>query len=118
MQAEIIHNERRAHRRYRVGLELAYRLPDGKGGTATALEMSSGGMLLDAGTPLPLHREVGMVIEWPIRLQAICALELVVIGTTVRTAGRCTAVRIGSYQFRARPFQQPEIATRRVLEVA
>ena len=125
MQCEIIHGDRRAHHRYRVDLELSYRLSAANGGTetgsATALEMSRGGVLLEADGPLPLGRAVDIVIPWPIPLQGVCALDLLIRGTTVRAAGRRrTAIQTASYQFKTRgrqSFFQEDAAARTTLAI-
>jgi hypothetical protein len=123
--AEVIHGERRAHRRYRVDLELRYALASKSGavetGAARAIEMSRAGVMLEAGEPLPLGLPVDIVIPWPMRLQGACALELVITGATVRTVGLCTAVRITRYQFRtcgAQSFGLDEAPAPRTLVMA
>lgn len=122
---EIIHGERRAHRRYRVDLALQYALEPKSGAVATgwgrAVEMSRAGVLMELGEPLPLGLPVDIVIPWPMRLQGACALELVITGATVRTVGQCTAVRIARYQFRtcgAQSFRLEEAPARRTLAMA
>jgi len=124
MQSELIHGDRRAHRRYRVDLDLKFRLSEASGeavaGAAMALEMSRGGVLLEADRALPLGCAVDIVIDWPIPLQGVCALDLVITGTTVRADGRRTAVRADTYEFRTRgrqSFYQEEPTMRRTLAV-
>src|ERR1044072_5068767 len=126
MGMPVIHGERRAHRRYRVDLSLRYALaPKGGGvetGTATAIEMSRAGVLLQSGeTALPVGSAVEIVIPWPMRLQGACALELVITGSTVRANGPCTAVRIATYQFRTcgpQSFEMEEAREGRALGMA
>jgi hypothetical protein len=97
-------NDRRSEHRYPVKLALDYRIVlrdrkvvTGIGGT---VDISSGGILVQTANSLPRGVPIELFIAWPARLNNTVALKLHVIGQTVRTQGRCTAVLIRRHAFR------------------
>jgi hypothetical protein len=64
--------------------------------------MGSGGILFTTEEKLPLGRMVEVSVNWPARLDGICALQFVATGRVVRTDGHRAAVRIERYEFRTR----------------
>src|SRR5689334_7485366 len=104
LAVETIRGDRRAHRRYEVGLELRYKVlaPGGaeRAGFGTAHNLSRGGVLLHSNEALPVGLQVEVSLQWPFRLQNVCPLDLVIVGQTVRVGAGATAVRTSSYSFR------------------
>jgi len=98
---------RRAHQRYPIELDLRYRpLPYGwparKEGFGKTLDLGSGSVFFSADQPLPRGLHVELSIDWPVRLDDVCALQLLITGKVVRSCGRETAVQIMHHEFRTR----------------
>ncbi len=106
---EEIGGNRRAARRYDLGLVLRWSLLDrGKPtdwGTGWTVNFSSGGILFQAGCKLPIGFKVRLSIAWPIQLRDV-PLQLSVIGRIVRSDGDRVAVRMVQHEFRTAPVQQ------------
>jgi PilZ domain len=122
---DIIRGDRRASRRYDVGLELRYRIITANGsgrlGFGTARNLSRGGVLVQTDEPLPTGLQVELCVKWPYQLQNVCPLDLVIIGHTVRLDGARTAVRSASYSFHtrgARFFDEDAGESKRLLAIA
>lgn len=71
-------------------------------GSGTTLNMGSGGILFTTEEKLPLGRMVEVSVNWPARLDGVCALQFVATGRVVRTDGHRAAVRIERYEFKTR----------------
>ncbi len=69
-------------------------------GTGRTLNMSSGGVLFTATSPVAPGRNVEISISWPAQLNARCGLRLLARGVVVRCEGGKVAVRIRQYEFR------------------
>src|SRR3954451_13096351 len=96
--------ERRFDRRYRIALDLRWKLvrrrkvlDSGKGAT---VDLSSGGILFCAGRELPAGEGVEISISWPALLHNTAPMLLVVSGRIVRCGGGQTAIQIGQHEFR------------------
>ena len=99
--------DRRASGRYPIEAEADYRLyRQGRlvqAGRARTINLSSSGVLFDAGKPLTPGIRIELSIPWPARLgEEGVALRLWVEGRTVRAQAGATALRILSYEFRTR----------------
>lgn len=96
-------NERRVKARYPVELKVRYQvlgassLSDGVGQT---VNMSSSGMLLTGAMDLPEGARLKLFVEWPSLLNGTTPLQLITVGTVVRSAPSGTSVVFESYQFR------------------
>jgi hypothetical protein len=64
------------------------------------VDLSSGGILFDAGRPLPAGLNVELSVTWPVMLHNVAPLQLLVTGKIVRSDGRRTAVRMVQHEFR------------------
>ncbi|MGO9231447.1 MAG: PilZ domain-containing protein [Bryobacteraceae bacterium] len=99
-----IAGDRRRDRRYEIELNLRWKLIRRRrlleGGEGRTLDVSSGGVLLDAGRPLPVGLNVEISIAWPVMLHSVAPLQLLVYGKIVRSDGRRTAVRMVQHEFR------------------
>ncbi|MGA3015706.1 MAG: PilZ domain-containing protein [Bryobacteraceae bacterium] len=116
---EGIAGERRSDRRYDLKLELRWKLIRRQrlidSGSGTSVDLSSGGILFDAGRPLPLGLNVQLSIAWPVLLHNIAPLQLMVSGRIMRTFGTCAAIQMMQHEFRtiAQPAEQRAAASPR-----
>ena len=99
-----MYGERRERRRYNIGLEVRWHVMRRRkvldSGTGRTLDLSSGGILFDAGRHLPAGLAVEMSIAWPALLDATASLRLVVSGRIVRSDDSGTAVHVLRHEFR------------------
>ena len=96
--------ERRSHRRYPVGLEVRYRSSRNRivcyEGSGTTRDFSEGGVFFQTDRVLPAGVDVELHITWPVQIEGRPALQVLVVGRTVRTTGDGTAVKIAQCEFR------------------
>lgn len=96
-------SERRANDRFPIEREVRFKVLSKRNedsGTGTTLNMSSGGVLFNAGKMLIPGKRVELAISWPAQLDNKCALKLVARGRIVRSQEGQTAVEIQQYEFR------------------
>ena len=102
--SERISGERRSDRRYRIQLDLRWKLIHRRklqdSGTGRTIDLSSGGILFEAGRPLPVGLNVELSVVWPVLLQHVAPMQLVVSGRIVRCEGWRVAARIVQHEFR------------------
>jgi hypothetical protein len=96
--------ERRSHQRYPISLNVDYRLlrkgqVDGFG-SARTIDMASGGVLLDPQASLPAGSSIELFINWPMLLEGVCPLRLVMWGRVTRSDGRGVAIQTRQHEFR------------------
>jgi len=96
--------ERRANDRSPIVRNLKYKIVGGRGapesGCGQTLDVSSGGVLFQAETPLAPGKRVEVAISWPAQLDGRCALQFVAQGRIVRCRGTHVAVEIDKHEFR------------------
>src|SRR5690349_9607632 len=96
--------DRRLHLRYPVEIPLEYTAILGSGemitGSARVIDLSTGGLLFEGCSCLPVGLTIQMSIVWPRRCGSTIGLKLHAIGMTVRSEGNFTAVRIQEHEFR------------------
>ena len=99
-------SDRRGTSRFPVQQDVRYRVVQARAlkvsGSGTTLNMGSGGILFTTEEKLPLGRMVEVSVNWPARLDGVCALQFVATGRVVRTDGHRAAVRIERYEFKTR----------------
>jgi PilZ domain len=96
-----VEDDRRVHRRYPVQLDCEYKMSRGKSaGACRTVNISSGGILLQANGTLRVQEQVDLSIRWPYQLDNGCALRLRIMGQVVRIDGKYFAVKIKRYEFR------------------
>ena len=99
-----IAGDRRADRRYEIRLDLRWKLVRRRrvleSGTGYTIDLSSGGVQFEAGRPLPMGFQVELSVAWPILLDSVSPLQLVVQGKVVRSRYGRTAVRMDQHEFR------------------
>jgi hypothetical protein len=97
-------SDRRLHQRYAITLDVEYKLLDGRHvqrqGFGRTVNMSSGGVLLDLGAPLPSRGTIQLSIRWPFLLDGSIPLKLMMRGNIVRVDGNSIAVEITEHEFR------------------
>jgi hypothetical protein len=103
-QIERIAGDRRADRRYEIALELRWKLIRRKKvldtGTGRTVDLSSGGVLFDAGRVMPVGLNVELSISWPILLHSVAPLQLSISGRIVRANATRAAIRMVQHEFR------------------
>ncbi len=101
---ERISGDRRSDRRYDLDLDTRWKLIRRRRvletGAGRTLDLSSGGVLFDAGRPLPAGLNVELSIAWPVLLRGTAPLQLIVSGRIVRADGTRVAVRTAQHEFR------------------
>jgi hypothetical protein len=101
---ELIAGDRRQDRRYALRLDCKWKLIRRRrvldSGTGNTIDLSSGGLLFDAGRHLPEGLNVELSVTWPVLLHNVAPLQLVVSGRIVRSRGRLIAIRTTQHEFR------------------
>lgn len=99
-----IAGDRRQDRRYELQLDVKWKLIRRRRvldtGTGQTVDMSSGGVLFDAGRHLPEGLNVELSITWPVLLHNIAPMQLVAAGRIVRSSGRRVAIETVQHEFR------------------
>ena len=101
---ELINGDRRYNRRYDISLDLRWkRLRRGKVmefGTGTTIDLSSGGILFRAEKSLQSGERVELSVAWPVLVDTLPRLHLIVSGIVVRSIGKQNAIRMVQHEFR------------------
>jgi c-di-GMP-binding flagellar brake protein YcgR len=101
---DLIGGDRRADKRYEIHLDLRWKLVRRRRvletGSGHTVDLSSGGILFEAGRQLPVGFHLEISISWPIMLHSVSPLQLVVKAKIVRSEDGRTAVRILQHEFR------------------
>ncbi|HEX3747779.1 MAG TPA: PilZ domain-containing protein [Bryobacteraceae bacterium] len=101
---DAINGDRRQDRRYRIHLELRWKLIRRRrvldSGVGQTVDLSSGGILFDPGRQLPVGLNVELAISWPVLLRNEAPMQLIVSGRIVRTEGNRIAVAMAQHEFR------------------
>jgi len=83
-------------------LEVEYRMVQRRGvlsGSARTLNISSGGVLFEVNQLLPASGPITLILNWPVILDGVCPLKLVIDGHIVRNEGNRIAIRIKHREF-------------------
>ncbi len=101
---EEIGDDRRSSRRYGLALEVRWQLLRRKriqdSGKGCTVDLSSGGILFDAGRTLPVGQKVFLSISWPVLLHDAARMQLTVDGRVVRSDSAGVAVQMMKHEFR------------------
>jgi hypothetical protein len=99
-----INGDRRHDRRYRIHLDLRWKLIRRRRvldtGVGQTVDLSSGGILFDPGRQLPVGLNVELAIAWPVLLRNEAPMQLLVSGRIVRTVQNRIAVAMTQHEFR------------------
>jgi hypothetical protein len=103
-EGDKISGGRRRDKRYEIELDTRWKLIRRKkvlyDGVGHTVDLSSGGILIEADRPLPVGLNLEMSIAWPVLLHNVSPLQLVVSGKIVRSNGKMVAVRMIQHEFR------------------
>jgi hypothetical protein len=104
--------DRRLKVRYPLDLPVSYRTLGRStlSGEGRALNISSAGMLVARSRELSVGSQVELRIEWPFLLEGRIGLQLVALGTVVRSGPAQFAVLFSQHQFRTVRSRQTEPA--------
>jgi hypothetical protein len=101
---DMIAGERRQDRRYELQLEVKWKLIRRRRvldtGIGQTIDMSSGGILFDAGRNLPAGLNVELSVTWPVLLHNVAPMQLLAVGKIVRSVGRRVAIQTTQHEFR------------------
>jgi PilZ domain len=99
-----IAGDRRRDRRYELQLDVKWKLIRRRRvldtGTGQTIDVSSGGILFDAGRHLPEGLNVELSITWPVLLHNVAPMQLLASGRIVRASGRRIAMQTLQHEFR------------------
>jgi hypothetical protein len=98
--------DRRSRPRYPLEATLEYRVILGRStaiGQGKTINLSSGGVLFQSDQDVAEGVQIELAIAWPVRLNDVAGLTWHVTGRTVRSQGKCAAVKISRREFRTRP---------------
>ena len=102
--SDSISGDRRRDRRYQLQLDLKWKLIRRRRvldtGTGHTVDLSSGGVLFDAGRALPEGLNLELAVSWPVLLHNIAPMQLVVYGRIKRCSGRLIALQTIQHEFR------------------
>jgi hypothetical protein len=106
---DAIAGERRQDRRYALHLDVKWKLVRRRrvldAGTGHTIDMSSGGILFDAGRHLPEGLNVELSVTWPVLLHNVAPMQLLAVGRIVRSAGLRAAIQMSQHEFRTLAIQ-------------
>ena len=104
MAYDHIAGERRADRRYELNLEVRWKLIRRRkvmaSGTGRTVDLSSGGIRIDAGQALRPGLDVELSVSWPVLLNNAAPLQLFVTGRIERSQGTEAGIRMIHHEFR------------------
>jgi hypothetical protein len=108
--------ERRSKQRFLIDQEIRYKMLYGQRiaetGVGRTLNISSSGVWFTTETMLTSGMPVELSMTWPVLLNDVCPMKLMIYGCIVRSTDRGAAVAIERYEFRtqgAKSFQQQSI---------
>jgi hypothetical protein len=90
-------------RRFRIERAVSYRVTTQdrpRTGTGRTVRMSSACVWIATQEPLEQGLEIEVSVSWPVLLNGICPLKLVIDGTVADTSTGVAAVGIRRYEFR------------------
>jgi len=104
MSLDLIPGDRRLHRRFAFQLPLRFRCTSGSGAAREScgetIDLSHGGILFRSESQLAVGSGIEARISWPLLLQGVCRLELVVRGSICQVSNRGMVLAMRSYEFR------------------
>jgi hypothetical protein len=96
--------ERREDRRYTLRLAVKWKLIRRRlvldSGVGQTIDLSSGGILFNAGREMPEGLKVELSIAWPVMLHEVARLQLLSAGRIVRSNSPQVAFQMTTHQFR------------------
>ena len=105
--------DRRAHRRYPIILEVEYKLLKlGRViqvGSGRTQNISKGGIFFEADDTLHSSGRIELTLCWPMMLEGVFPMKLVIQGSIKRNDGKWIAISTKSHEFRK---AQPRVGRR------
>jgi hypothetical protein len=105
-------SDRRVARRYPIRLRIKYSIVRRRrvleSGYGRTVNMSTGGLLIETHSRLPLGVGIQLFIDWPAAPRNGTALQLEVSGKTVRNDSNHTAISMTHREFLLRSVEEPE----------
>ena len=102
-QFRSLQSERRLSHRYPVCMEVEYRLLRAQwGNSGRTLNMSSSGICFSTSERLLPGELVEVAVDWPILLDGVCPLKLVITGRVVRSDETQAVIIRERHQFHTR----------------
>ncbi len=108
--------ERRTKRRFRLEQEVRYKMLFGQRiaetGSGITANISSSGIWFTTAAQLSPGMPIEVAMNWPVLLNDICPMKLMIYGCVVRSNEKGAAVAIERYEFRTQGmhgFQQPVV---------
>lgn len=112
-----IDRERRTKRRFQIDQEVRYKMLYGQriaeAGVGRTMNVSSGGVWFSTENMLTSGMPVELSMNWPVLLNDVCPMKLMIYGCVVRSNEKGAAVAIERYEFRtqgSRAFQSTAAA--------
>lgn len=97
----LVEGEERATPRYPIALKLRYHIPSHDlQGQGTTLRVGRSAVLFMCNEKLRLDYPITLVINWPVLLDGVCPLNLLIRGYTVAQEAERVEVRIHTHEFR------------------
>ncbi len=97
-------SERRVKCRYPLELNVRYQAVGVAArpisGIGQTVNMSSGGMFMACTAEIPEGTRLKTFVEWPSLLNGTTPLQLIIVGTVVRSTSLGVSIAIESYQFK------------------
>ena len=95
-------SERRLSQRYKLGLELHYRISDGttmcSWSSGITYDMSISGVTFWCGKHILRNTLIEIVVDWPVKQDNLYPIVLHAAGQVVRSHDEYVAVRIAAYR--------------------
>ena len=102
--------ERRLKRRFLIDQEVKYKMLYGQRiaetGTGRTVNISSSGVWFTTETMLTNGMPIELSMVWPVLLNDVCPMKLMIYGCVVRSNERGAAVAIERYEFRTQGNRQ------------
>jgi hypothetical protein len=108
--------ERRSKRRFQIDQELHYKMLYGQRiaetGAGRTVNISSSGVWFSTDNMLTCGMPIELSMNWPVLLNDVCPMKLMIYGCVVRSNERGAAVAIERYEFRTqgnKQFNHPSV---------
>jgi len=103
LEQQTIGGDRRNGRRYDISLEVQWKLMHRRrvvvSGSGRTRDLSSHGILFEAGRRLAVGYVLELSVAWPVLLHGTAPMKLVASGRVVRSDGALTAIRLTQHEF-------------------
>lgn len=108
----VIHQilERRSRVRFPLQLDMYYRPAEREQNLAIegkTINLSSAGLLFHSSALPGLGDKVEITVDWPLNLNAVCKIKLVVRGQVMRVTENSAAIKVVTYEFRTKRLTSP-----------